>query len=235
MERPAEGATLGVLLLEGKMAQVPGCMACPASFPYPVVHRVVEGSRPPKGPEDVAALAPLYVAAARDLEARGVGAITDNCNGRLVLLQGALAEAVEVPVVTSALLLVPALARLLGGRRIGVLAFDAKDVGEWHYQACGFSSAEVPLAVAGVADSEAWRAFLATKEAPAERLRRMEADLVAAARELVRRHPDTAAFVVECTLLPPAAQAVRDALGLPVYDVLTLLDLVMAGRERLPA
>jgi hypothetical protein len=196
---------------------------------------VVAGSRPPQRPEDVAALRPLYVAAARELAGRGVAAITDNCNGRLVLLQRVLAEAVEVPVVASALLLVPSLSRLLPGRRIGILAFDERDVGEWHYQACGFSSAEVPLAVAGVAGSEAWRSFLATKQAPPALLRQMEADLVAAAAELHRRHADLGAFVVECTLLPPAAQAVRDALGLPVYDILSVLDMVMAGRGRLLA
>jgi len=233
MSRPAAGAALGVLLLEGRMAEVPGCLACEASFPYPVVHRVVAGSRPPRQLEDVAALRPLYVAAARDLAGQGVAAITDNCNGRLVLLQRALAEAVAVPVVTSALLLVPSLARLLPGRRIGILAFDERDVGDWHYQACGFSSTEVPLAVAGVAASGAWRSFLATKEAPLARLRQMEADLVAAAGGLHRLHPDLGALVVECTLLPPAAQAVRDALGLPVYDILSLVDAVMAGRGRL--
>ena len=36
---------LGILMLEGKMADVPGCMACEATFPYPVVRKVVRGSK----------------------------------------------------------------------------------------------------------------------------------------------------------------------------------------------
>src|SRR5882672_10383777 len=98
-------ARLGILMLEGKMAAVPGCMAGPATFPYPVLRRVVRGSRPPASPADVDALAPLYLAAARELEREGVSALTENCNGLMVLLQDRLAAAVSIPVVTSALLM----------------------------------------------------------------------------------------------------------------------------------
>lgn len=226
------GRPLGVLLLEGKMAAVPGCMACRESWPYPVLYKVVRGSRPPASPEDVEALRPLYVTAARELEAEGAGVITDNCNGLMVLLQPHLAAAVGVPVVTSALLAVPALAAMVPGRRIGILTFFAQALGEWHYQACGWSSDRIPVAVGGVGEQEPWLTFLRTKEAPEERARQMAAGLVAAAREMVEEHPDVAAFVSECTLLPPASEAVRRQLGLPVYDILTLLDLAMAGHRR---
>src|SRR5438045_2184500 len=64
-------ARLGILMLEGKMAAVPGCMAGPATFPYPVLRRVVRGSRPPASAADVEALAPLYLAAGPRPRARG--------------------------------------------------------------------------------------------------------------------------------------------------------------------
>lgn len=226
------GRPLGILLLEGKMAAVPGCMACRDSLPYPVRYKVVRGSRPPANPEDVKALRPLYVAAARELEEEGAGVITDNCNGRMVLLQPDLAAAVRVPVVTSALLAVPTLAAMVPGRRIGILTFFAQDLGEWHYQACGWSSDEIPVAVGGVGEQEPWLTFLRTKEAPEALSREMATGLVAVARRMVEKHPDIAAFVSECTLLPPASEPVRRRLGLPVYDILTLLDLAMAGHRR---
>src|SRR4029077_547077 len=105
---------LGILMLEGKMADVPGCMACEATFPYPVVRHVVRGSRTPLSAEEAWAMLPLYIEAARELEARGVGAITANC-GLIALMQKELAATVHVPVVTSALLLAPAIHRLVGG------------------------------------------------------------------------------------------------------------------------
>jgi hypothetical protein len=226
--RPA----LGILLLEGKMADVPGCMACAATFHYPVIYEVVRGSRPPASPADVEAMVPLYIDAAQELERRGARVITDNCNGLMVLMQDRLAAAVRVPVITSALLAVPEIHRLLPERRIGILAFHASAVSNEVYAACGWSPAEIPVAVGEVGGSAAWQQFLRTKEIPDELRPRLEADLIAAGRDLLAAHPDIGVFVSECTLLPPCCQALRDALGLPVYDILTLLDLAVAGSWR---
>lgn len=228
---------LGILMLDGKMADVPGCMASTATFPYPVVRRVVPGARPPGSAADVEALLPRYLDAARDLEQEGVSVLTENCNGLMVLLQDRLAAAVSVPVITSALLMVPQVHRMMPARRIGILAFHPESVHEEVYNACGWSEREIPVAVGGVAGSEAWQEFLRTKEIPAppDTLRpRLEGDLVAVGRRMAEEHPDLGAFVCECTLMPPANQALRDALRLPVYDILNLLDLAMRGLFRPP-
>jgi hypothetical protein len=226
-DRPA----LGILMLEGKMSVVPGCMASPQTFPYPVVRKVVRGSRTPRGADDAWAMLPLYVDAARELEREGVGAITANC-GLIALLQKELAAAVRVPVVTSALLLVPALSRMIGGRRIGILTFFTDAVSERNYNASGWSEREIPIALDGVGEFASWNEFLRTKEVPPELRRRLAADLVAVARRMVAAHPDLGAFVSECTMLPACLQAVRDEVGLPVFDILTVLDLAMSGRHR---
>jgi hypothetical protein len=90
------------------------------------------------------------------------------------------------------------------------------------------------VAVGGVAGSEAWHELLRTKEIP-DRLRpRLEADLIAVGRRMLDEHPDIGAFVGECTLMPPANQALRESLRLPVFDILNLLDLAMRGRFRAP-
>jgi hypothetical protein len=227
-------ARLGILMLEGKMAAVPGCMAGPSTFPYPVLRWVVRGSRPPASAADVEALAPLYLAAARELEREGASVLTENCNGLMVLLQDRLAGAVSIPAVTSALLLVPQIHRMLPSRRLGILAFHAASVTEQICRACGWSMEEIPVAVGGVVESPAWQELLRTKEMP-DRLRpALAADLIACGRRMLAEHPDLGAFVCECTLLPAASQELRDALGLPVFDILNLLDLAMRGRFRPP-
>jgi hypothetical protein len=52
-------------------------------------------------------------------------------------MQKELAATVRVPVVTSALLMVPALHCLAGGRRIGILTFFTHAVGERNYKRLG--------------------------------------------------------------------------------------------------
>jgi hypothetical protein len=222
---------LGILMLEGKMADVPGCMACEATFPYPVVRKVVRGSKTPLSAEEAWAMLPLYIEAARELEQEGVAAITANC-GLIALMQKELAATVRVPVVTSALLMVPDLHRLVGGRRIGILTFFTHAVGERNYNASGWSSNDIPVALGGVGESEAWLTFLRTKEVPAELRERMTADLLAVVRQMLAEHSDIGAFVSECTMLPACLQAIREEIGVPVYDVLTQLDLAMSGSFR---
>lgn len=224
--------TLGILMLDGKMAEVPGCMACDATFPYPVIRRTVAGARPPATRQQVEALLPAYTTAARALVSDGAEVITDNCNGAMIWMQDRLAAAVPVPVLTSALLLVPLVHRLLPERRIGILAFSEAALSEEIYDACGFSSQDIPLATAGVESCASWQEFLRSKELPDDLRPRLLADLVATGRALRRSYPDLGALVCECTLLPPGCQALRDELGLPVFDVLTCLDLVVAGRSR---
>jgi Asp/Glu/hydantoin racemase len=46
---------------------------------------------------------------------------------------------------------------------------------------------------------------------------------VAAAERLLARRPEVRAIVLECTNMPPYADAVRAATGLPVHDITTLV------------
>ena len=49
------------------------------------------------------------------------------------------------------------------------------------------------------------------------------ADAVAAARALVERHPGLTDLVLECTNLPPHAEAIHHATGLPVHHLISLV------------
>lgn len=51
---------------------------------------------------------------------------------------------------------------------------------------------------------------------------KLEAELVQAAWNLVKRRPDVGAIVLECTQLPPFAKAIQAAVKVPVFDVYTL-------------
>ena len=57
-------------------------------------------------------------------------------------------------------------------------------------------------------------------------------DILEAGRTLMRRHPDVGAIVLECTNMPPYAHALREALGVPVFDIYSLITWLHAGYGR---
>jgi aspartate/glutamate racemase len=225
-------APLGVLMLAGKMADVPGCMASEATFDYPVRRLVVPGSRTPYSQDDAEAMLPMYVAAAQLLEQEGVRVITANC-GLMALVQDRIAAAVRVPVVLSSLVAVPTVARMIApGRRIGVLTFFTSAVDERNFAACGWSSRDYPVTVAGVGDHASWQQFLQTKEVGPELRTRLRDDLRTVIDDLLRREPEIGALVTECTMIPAVLDDLRAELPVPVYDILTVLDWAVSGFHR---
>ena len=54
-------------------------------------------------------------------------------------------------------------------------------------------------------------------------------DNVDAAKELVSRHPDLGAIVLECTNMTPYAADIRAATGLPVYSMVSFVSWFQSG------
>ncbi len=214
---------LGVLMLDTRFTRFIGDIGNPESYSEPPLFEVVRGATVGKVvPATAAPLIDDFVAAGERLIARGADAITTGC-GFLVLNQTELAARLSVPVATSSLLLIPSLMRLLPpGRRLGVLTFSARDLTPAHFAAAG-APADTP--VEGVAQGGVFQR--AIYEQPCEdSVGAREAEVVAAARRLIERHPDIGAILFECTNFPPHRAAVAAATGLPVYDIFTLIGVL---------
>jgi Asp/Glu/hydantoin racemase len=56
-----------------------------------------------------------------------------------------------------------------------------------------------------------------------------EQDVVGAGRDLVANNPDIGAIVLECTNMPPYAAALQAAVGIPVYDIYSMITWFHAG------
>lgn len=219
---------LGILMLDTRFPRIEGDIGNPASFPFPVIYEQLQGI----GPADAVSAAPdrprIRMALehnARRLADRGAVGVSTSC-GFLALFQAELAAVSSIPVATSALLLVPQVMRTLpAGKRVGVLTASAANLTAAHLESAG---AAVDTPVAGM---PAGGAFGHTFLGNALDLDRdaVERETLATGRALVARHPEVGAIVLECTNLPPYAVALRQALGLPVYDVLDLLRLFRAG------
>lgn len=204
---------LGVLMLQTRFPRLPGDVGHPASFAMPVRHRVVAGASPQRVVRegDPTLLGP-FVAAARALVDEGAAAITTSC-GFLVSFQEALQAALPVPVWTSSLLALPAL------ECPGVLTVDAASLGPAHLRAAG---ADPATPVEGLpAGGHLQRTLL--DDLPDLDPAQAEAEVLASARRLLERHPGLRALVLECTNLPPHADALRRETGLPVHHLMTLV------------
>ena len=211
---------LGVLMLDTRFTRFPGDIGNPKSYSEPVLFEVVRGATVDKVvPAKAPPLIEDFVKAGERLIERGADAITTGC-GFLVLNQAELAARLPVPVATSALLLIPSLLRQLpAGQRLGVLTFSGADLTPAHLAAAGAPS-NTP--VEGVAQDGVFQR--AIYEQPCDdSVAAREAEVVAAARRLLARHPDVGAILFECTNFPPHRAAVEAATGLPVYDVFTLI------------
>jgi len=207
-------------MLETRFPRPVGDIGHPATFTFPVRYRVVRGASPRRvvSAGEPGLLEP-FVAAARELVAEGAAAIATSC-GFLVRYQAALQAALPVPVWSSSLLLVPELHAALGAAaRVGIVTVDAQALGPAHLAAAGVDPA---TPVEGLAPGCAFQRAL-LDDAPAFDPADAKAATVTAAQNLVRRHPQVEALVLECTNMPPHADAVRRATGRPVHDVTTML------------
>jgi Asp/Glu/hydantoin racemase len=132
-----------------------------------------------------------------------------------------------VPVATSSLIQVPWVqATLPPGKRVGVITVAAKSLTPRHLEAAG-----VPLdtPIVGTEGGREFFRVLILGEKDDLDISLAEQDILDAGRALVRQHDDIGAIVLECTNMPPYAHSLREALGLPVFDIYSLVTWFHAG------
>jgi Asp/Glu/hydantoin racemase len=219
------GFSVGILMLDTQFPRIPGDMGNATTFPFPVRYHRVPGASPDlvvrQGSRE---LLPAFLEGARCLAREGVQAITTNC-GFLAKFQRELAAAVSVPVFTSSLLLVPMVHRMLpSGKAVGILTVDATSLTPDDFESVGITS-DIPVAVAGLeTEKEFTRVLLGNQ---------LVLDVEAARREHIRvaqrlcaEHPEVGALVLECTNMPPYRADLQAATGLPIFDIVHLVQMV---------
>lgn len=202
-------------MLDTRFPRPRGDVGHPETFAWPVRFRIVHGAVPREIVTSASALraSPLlqdFVAALRQLEQEGARALTTSC-GFLVLLQQELQAAVGVPLVSSSLLQLPAL--LQGGGRVGVLTISAQQLSRDYLLAAGVAAERLQDVVVQGVDPRGEFACAILGNRPRMDFGRARQDVVEAAIALKARAPDLRDVVLECTNLPPYAQAIREATG----------------------
>lgn len=218
------GEAIGILMLDTKFPRIPGDIGNALTFDFPVKYKKVKGATSQRvvREADPSLIAP-FIEAARELEEEGVSAITTSC-GFLAIFHDYLADAVSIPVFTSSLLQVPIVFRMLKkGQKVGIMTASKPHLTELHFKGAGIK--DIPLVIYGMEEQEEFPAvFLDQKETLD--IEKAESEMVQVATKMVSENPDVGAIVFECTNMPPFRKAVQQAVNLPVFDIVTLMNYV---------
>lgn len=220
----SSGEAIGILLLDCLTPFIPGDVANATTYDFPVRFKKVEGLTTKRVlGKDPTAFEPL-LAAAEELVGQGVRAVTGDC-GFLALHQRRLAAMLEVPVFLSSLLQIPFISSILGpDRKVGVITANSKGLDEMLLAAVGVEPGE-RLAVRGMEDLPGFSKAV-IEETGVLDTEEVEREAVSVARKMVEDEPKVGALLLECSCLPPYGRAIQKAVGLPVFDYVTMIDYV---------
>ncbi|WP_173932832.1 aspartate/glutamate racemase family protein [Chelativorans sp. Marseille-P2723] len=220
------GVSVGILMVESAFRRYLGDIGNAETWSFPVQYKVVKGAVPSKMTElHNSSLLEPFKLAADELIASGVDGITTTC-GFLSIYQRELADYCSVPVATSSLLQVPMVERMLPtGKRVGILTYNGDVLNGPYLDAVGIAQDTPVMGMAQDSNFVRW-----IKEGDnSVSFGTLRQEVVATARQMVEQNPDVGALVLECTNLAPFSADISDALGLPVFDTLTMVNLFQAS------
>lgn len=225
--RVCSGEAIGILLLDTSVPFVPGDVANATTYSFPVRFRKVEGFTVERALGRDPGVYECVLEAARDLERQGVRAITGDC-GFMGIHQKRLAREVSIPVFLSSLLQIPFISNMISDKaRIAVITADSRSLDAGLLEAVGVADAS-KLVLAGLENRPHFYRF-AIEESGSLDTGAVEKELVETARNTVAENPDVRAILLECSLLPPYGAAVQEAVNLPVFDYITMIDHVFSA------
>jgi hypothetical protein len=224
------GLAIGILQLDCSLPFIPGDVDNAGTYGYPVLYKVVPGLSTKACLSGAPELEAAAVAAAVELETQGVRAISSDC-GFMLQFQKAVREAVKIPVCMSSLLQLPIIsASLAPSRPIAVITADGTKLTNTFLARAGINVPN-PIIIQGLENQSEFKAAVFDEKGSIDAAL-VEAEVVSATKEIKEAHPDLGAVLFECSMLPPYARAVQDAIGLPIFDFITMIDFLRAATHQ---
>ncbi|MFT6836234.1 MAG: hypothetical protein ACJA0H_002281 [Francisellaceae bacterium] len=160
---------------------------------------------------------------AKNMEIKGIKAITTSC-GFNAIFQKNIANAVTIPVFTSSLMQIPIVQNMLGPHKvIGVITAKKSALSIAHLQNAGINS-DISIHIEGLETFTEWNKMFLLPNDDID-LAKIESDILDLVSSMMKQS-DIGAFILECTDLPPFADAIRKVTGRPVFDFVTLTNFV---------
>ncbi len=225
------GEIIGILLVDAMLPLIPGDVANATTFSFPVRYKVVKGATPDRLIyQRDPALLELFLEAGKELVQEGVRAITCSC-GYMALFQEEMANALPVPVFTSSLLQLSFISHTLSrGDKVGIIAADSHEITKAHLRAAGVNET-ISLKITGMENqTNFYNTFV--KQTGILDFEKAEQEVIEVARNMVTEDNKVKAILFECSNLPPYAASVQEAVNIPVYDFITMINYVFSTLVR---
>lgn len=217
------GESIGILMLDSHFPRIPGDIGNATTFSFPVRYEIVKGA-------DIANVVTTQntqvldkmIQAAKKLEREGVRAITGSC-GFLAIWQKELAKEVSIPVFTSSLLQIPIAYAITGGKTVGIITAQAKNLSLKHLESVNASN--IPVVIYGLEDAEEFNKTF-TYNGEILDFDGVSNEVVNTVQKMLASNPDIGSIVLECSNIPPYAGKISEITNLPIFDLITLVKYV---------
>jgi len=226
-----KAACLGVIRLDYDYPPAPGDIDHPGSFGYDVFYRVVPGLTFAICQSGVLtpAVEKEFLEAIDWLVGHGVSGITGDC-GFMMYFQQLARSHTTIPIFMSALAQLPAVTcGFAKFELIGIMTANDETLRPMRNlikDECGVDSEDRRFIMIGCQHVPGFGAVAVGGKVNVDKV---TPGMVELAKQTMIQHPKIRCFLLECTELPPYADAIRASTGLPVFDAITGCNFFISG------
>ena len=224
--------SLGVIRLDYDYPPAPGDIDSPGSFPYKVYYKVVPGlsfEMCQSGNLTEEVKDRFKESIQWLVNEKNVSGITGDC-GFMMYFQDIAREITHIPVFMSSLCQLPAVTcAYSANEQIIILTANSKTLEPMRdiiRVECGVDTQDQRYHIVGCEDVDGFEAVAFGEKVDTKKV---EPGVVKKAMEALEMYPDSRAFLLECTELPPYSDAIRFKTGLPVFDAITGCNFFIGG------
>jgi len=231
-----QAPVLGVVRLDYNYPPAAGDIDCPGSYDYDVLYRCVPGLTFEMAQAGMMTytVQQEFVKAIKWLESKGAVGITGDC-GFMMAFQPLARDVASVPVFMSSMVQCPMVSVAFDKYdKILILTANSatlKPQKETLLSHCGFDVDDDRFIIQGCQDIPGFDAVAKGQRVDVEVVTPGMTKMVSG---IIDKFPDVRSIILECTELPPYADALRQSTGLPVWDAITCADFFISCRKDNP-
>lgn len=221
-QQMVSGFPVGIIYInDTNYPMVPGNVNNAYSYDFPVILRTVPSitqervfAGDPTIAKDIIEMAEFMV------QKEGIRALSSGC-GFFGNFQKEVSEALDIPVAMSSLIMVPWIETLIKStQKIGVLTANGAAITPALLEQTGVTHPE-RLIIKDLRHEPEFSCIMEYRGHFDNKI--VEQEVVNKALEILEEDADIGAILLECTDMPPYAQAVQAATQLPVFDFITMI------------
>jgi len=214
------GFPVGVLAINTSHALLPGNVQNAQSFCAPPIYEEVTVQDHSDLMRGEPRLLKPIIRAAQHLATQGVGAIVGAC-GSFAYYQKAVADAVDVPVFLSIMTQVPFIQQSLGSKKkLCIVCAAESSINARVFEQCRIADTS-NLVIREMCGHPEFERML--KSADPMDPWKLRDEVVTVCTQAMRDESAIAAFLLQCSDLPPFGSDIQSVTGLPVFDMTLLI------------